>query len=55
MPRRMRGGGARDGGGGEETPVRLYSFVFLSGTRKEEVNNKNIEGNTLLIPRTVDS
>ena len=39
----------------EETPGRLHSSLFLSGTSKEEVKNNNIEENTLLIPFTVDA
>ena len=35
-------------------PVCLHLFLFMSGTRKEEVNNNNIEEETLLIPLTVD-
>ena len=32
---------------------RLHSFAFPSGTRKEEANNNNIQGNTLFITLTV--
>ena len=44
------GGFINDCVGGEERPVCLYSFLFLSGTRKEEVKQNNIEENILLIP-----
>ena len=43
------GGGVGDGVGGEETPGRIHSFDFPSGTKKEEVNNNNIEEKTLFI------
>ena len=38
----------------KDTPGHLHFFAFLSGTRKEEVKNNNIEENNFLIPFTVD-
>ena len=32
----------------EETPYRLHLFVFMSGTRKEEVNNTNIKHEVII-------
>ena len=41
--------------GDEEAPDRLHSFVFTMRTRREEVNNNNIEENIWLMPLTFDA
>ena len=49
----LQGAGVVDSIVGKDTPGRLHSFQFLSGTREEVVNNNNIEEKKLLIPLTV--